>query len=41
MGNKENTTLTNKHFSISRKAFYKWLNRFKNSKYDVQSLADR
>jgi len=36
-----NVTLTGEHFSISRKTFYKWHNRFKESKYDVQSLADQ
>ena len=38
---KENATLTAQHFSISRKSFYKWFNRFKDSKYDVHSLADQ
>ena len=38
---KENVTLTAQHFSISRKSFYKWFKRFKNSKYDVHSLADQ
>lgn len=38
---KENATLTAYHFRISRKTFYKWLNRFKDSKYDVCQLADR
>jgi len=38
---KENVTLTAQHFSISRKTFYKWFNRFKDSKYDVHSLADQ
>ena len=38
---KENTTLTAQHFGISRKTFYKWFKRFKDSKYDVHSLADR
>ena len=33
---KENATLTAHHFGISRKTFYKWFNRFKDSKYDVQ-----
>ena len=37
----ENATLTAQHFGISRKTFHKWFNRFKGSKYDVQSLADR
>ena len=37
----ENTTLTAQHFGISRKTFYKWSNRFKGSKYDVQSLANQ
>jgi transcriptional regulator of acetoin/glycerol metabolism len=36
----ENATLTAKHFGISRKTFHKWLKRFKDSKYDVHSLAD-
>jgi transposase InsO family protein len=38
---KENATFTAQHFGISRKTFYKWSKRFKNSKYDVHSLADR
>ena len=38
---KGNATLTAQHFGISRKAFYKWFKRFKNSKYNVQSLADQ
>jgi len=38
---KENATLTAQHFSISRKTFYKWSKRFRNSKYDVHSLADQ
>ena len=38
---KENATLTAKHFGISRKTFHKWFKRFKNSKYNVQSLADQ
>jgi len=37
----ENATLTAQHFGISRKTFYKWFNRFKGSKYDVQSLANQ
>jgi transposase InsO family protein len=37
----ENATFTAQHFSISRKTFYKWLKRFKDSKYDVRSLADQ
>jgi len=37
----ENVTLTAKHFSISRKTFHKWFKRFKDSKYDVRSLADQ
>jgi len=36
----EKVTLTAQHFGISRKTFYKWLKRFKDSKYNVQSLAD-
>jgi len=38
---KENVTLTAQHFNISRKTFHKWLKRFKGSKYDIRSLADR
>ena len=38
---KDNATLTAQHFGISRKTFHKWFKRFKNSKYNVQSLADR
>jgi len=38
---KENATLTAQHFGISRKTLYKWFKRFKYSKYDVRSLADR
>lgn len=38
---KENVTLTARHFSISRKTFHKWFKRFKESKYDVHSLADQ
>jgi transposase InsO family protein len=38
---KENATLTAQHFGISRKTFYKWLKRFKDSKYDVHSLANQ
>jgi transposase len=38
---KENAALTAQHFSISRKTFYKWLKRFKDSKYDVPSLANQ
>jgi transposase InsO family protein len=37
----ENATLTCQHFGISRKTFYKWLKRFKDSKYDVRSLANQ
>jgi transposase len=37
---KENATKTCRHFSISRKTFYKWFNRFKESKEDVKSLKD-
>jgi transposase InsO family protein len=36
-----NAALTARHFSISRKTFYKWWKRFKDSKYDVHSLADQ
>jgi transposase InsO family protein len=38
---KENATRTTQHFSVSRKTFHKWLKRFKDSKYDVKSLADQ
>jgi len=38
---KENVTLSAQHFNISRKTFHKWLKRFKGSKYDIRSLADR
>jgi len=38
---KKNATLTAQHFSISRKTFHKWSRRFKDSKYDVRSLADQ
>jgi transposase InsO family protein len=38
---KESATLTAQHFAISRKTFYKWLKRFRDSKYDVRSLADQ
>jgi hypothetical protein len=37
---KENAALTAQHFDISRKTFHKWLSRFKDSQYDVRSLAD-
>jgi len=37
----ENATLTAQHFGISRKTFHKWLRRFKDSKYNVKSLADQ
>ena len=38
---KENAALTAKHFGISRKTFHKWVKRFKDSKYNVKSLADQ
>jgi len=38
---KENAAVTAKHFAISRKTFHKWSRRFKDSKYDVCSLADQ
>ena len=38
---KENAALTAQHFGISRKTFYKWCRRFRESKYNVDSLADR
>ena len=31
---KENAAQTAKYFGISRKTFYKWLKRFKDSKYN-------
>ena len=37
----ENASLTAKHFGISRQTFHKWFKRFKDSKYNVQSLADQ
>ena len=37
----ENAALTARYFDISRKTFHKWLRRFKDSKYDVRSLADQ
>lgn len=37
---KENATQTCKHFGISRKTFYKWLKRFKESKENIESLRD-
>jgi len=37
---KKNVTKTCRHFGISKKTFYKWLNRFKESKEDVKSLRD-
>jgi transposase-like protein len=37
----ENAALTARYFDISRRTFHKWLRRFKDSKYDVGSLADR
>ena len=38
---KENATLTSRHFNISRKTFHKWFKRFKDSRYDVNDLADQ
>jgi len=38
---KENALLTSRHFNISRKTFYKWFKRFKDSRYDVNDLADQ
>jgi transposase InsO family protein len=38
---KESAALTAQQFGISRKTFYKWSKRFRDSKYDVHSLADR
>jgi transposase InsO family protein len=37
----ESAALTAQHFGISRKTFYKWFKRFRDSKYDVHSLADK
>ena len=37
----ENVTFTAQHFGISRKTFHKWFKRFKDSRYEVHSLADR
>jgi transposase InsO family protein len=37
----ENAALTARYFDISRKTFHKWLRRFKDSKYDIRSLADQ
>ena len=37
----ENAALSAQHFGISRKTFHKWSRRFRDSKYDVHSLADR
>ena len=36
---KESAALTAQHFGISKKTFYKWSKRFRDSKYDVHSLA--
>jgi putative transposase len=36
-----NAALTAKYFGISRKTLHKWLRRFKDSRYDIHSLADR
>jgi len=38
---RENAAQTAKHFGISRKTFHKWFKRFKDSKYNVKSLADQ
>ena len=38
---KESASLTAQHFGISRKTFYKWSKRFRDSKYNVHSLADK
>jgi len=37
----QNATLTCKHFGISRSCFYKWYNRFKESKENLRSLETR
>lgn len=34
----KNVIMTCKHFGISRKTFYKWLNRFTGSKKNIESL---
>jgi hypothetical protein len=38
---KENAALTAKHLAISRGTFHKLARRFKDSRYDVRSLADQ
>ena len=38
---KEDASKTARYFGISRKTFYKWFNRFTESKYDVKSLEDK
>jgi transposase len=38
---KQNASLTARHFDISRKTFYKWLNRFKDSLERIESLKDQ
>jgi len=38
---KENVTLTCSHFGISRKTFYEWFNRFRNSRKALRVLADQ
>jgi hypothetical protein len=38
---RENVTFTAQHFTISRKTFHQWFKRFKDSKYNVQSLANQ
>ena len=40
-GVRGDATLTCKHFGISRKTFYKWLNRFKDSLENVLALRDQ
>ena len=37
---KQNAGLAAKHFGISRKTFYKWFNRFQESREDIVSLRD-
>jgi transposase len=37
----ENTTATCGHFGVSRKTFYKWRERFKQSQWDVRILEDQ
>jgi len=38
---KENASLTARHFGISRRIFYKWLNRFKEGGQRIRDLEDQ